>query len=95
MALDGILPRRIQWRTTKSPFSPDYFSRYNSQLKRARQFVADIGIGDPIRSIVDLDALNRLLQRPAVLARDNEAMVQIPTTIYLICFLRQFAEFRP
>ena len=26
-ALDGVLPPAIQWRTTKEPFSPDYFLR--------------------------------------------------------------------
>lgn len=93
--LDGILPRRIQWRTSKTPFSPDYYARYNSQLPRARQFMAEIGTGDPIRSVVDVGALNRLLQRPFVAGADFAALALIPTTIYMICFLRQFPEFRP
>jgi len=94
-ALNGILPPRIQWRTTKAPFSPDYYIRYNNQLQKAREFVAAVGIGDPIRSVVDLDALERLLQRPPVPDGDVAALGLIPTTIYLICFLRQFPEFRP
>ena len=94
-ALDGILPPRIQWRTTKSPFSPDYFIRYNNQLQKAREFVAAIGAADPIRSVVDIDTLRRLLQRPPVPEGDIAALGSIPTSIYLICFLRQFPEFRP
>jgi asparagine synthase (glutamine-hydrolysing) len=94
-ALDGILPPRIQWRTSKTAFSPDYFIRYNKQLQKAREFVAGVGIGDPIRSVVDVKALNGLLQRPPVPDGDVAALDVIPTTIYLICFLRQFPEFRP
>jgi asparagine synthase (glutamine-hydrolysing) len=94
-ALDGILPPRIQWRTSKAPFSPDYFKRYNRQLRKVRDFVADIGVGDAIRSVVDVNALTELLQRPPVKDGDIEALGSIPTTVYLICFLRQFPEFRP
>ena len=54
-ALDGILPPRIQWRTDKSPASPDYFVRYNAQLGIAREFVAAIGPRDPVRTVVDVD----------------------------------------
>jgi asparagine synthase (glutamine-hydrolysing) len=93
-ALDGVLPSRIQWRTSKTPFSPDYFFRYNGQLQKAREFVAAVGIGDPIRSVVDIDALNRWLQRPPVANGDVAALGLIPVTVYLICFLRQFPEFR-
>jgi asparagine synthase (glutamine-hydrolysing) len=93
-ALNGILPPRIQWRTSKAPFSPDYFFRYNSQLQKAREFVAAVGIGDPIRSVVDINTLDRLLQRPLVADGDDAALSLIPATIYLICFLRQFADFR-
>lgn len=93
-ALDGILPRRIQWRTTKAPFSPDYFARYNAQLARARRWIASIGPNDPVRAVVDIP---RLLSRlvPFVPGQPRwEAGARIPATIYLICFLRQFPEFR-
>ncbi len=93
-ALDGVLPPRIQWRTTKGPFSPDYFHRYNAQLGKAREFVNAIGTNDPVRSVVDVDRLRGLLMRPPVSDGDMPAIGLIPSSIYLICFLRQFPEFR-
>jgi asparagine synthase (glutamine-hydrolysing) len=95
MALNGILPRKIQWRTSKAPFSPDYFRRYNSQLEKVRQYVRGIGTRDPVRAVVDVEALNAMLQRPPVQDGDFGALLTVPQTVYLICFLRQFPEFRP
>ncbi|MGA2713899.1 MAG: asparagine synthase-related protein [Bryobacteraceae bacterium] len=94
-ALDGLLPRRIQWRTGKAPFSPDYFVRYNAQLGIARDFVAAIGPGDPVRRVIDVDQVARLLvpadpAKPSAAARDD-----VPVSLYMINFLRQFPEFRP
>jgi asparagine synthase (glutamine-hydrolysing) len=94
-ALDGILPRRIQWRTDKLPYSPDYFVRYNAQLGMARDFVAAIGPNDPVRSVVDVDQLGKLLHPVDPVAGSVAARDQIPVTMYLINFLRQFPEFRP
>ena len=36
-ALDKILPPKIQWRTSKTAFSPDYMRRYNSQIGGVRR----------------------------------------------------------
>jgi asparagine synthase (glutamine-hydrolysing) len=94
-ALDGILPKRIQWRTDKYPFSPDYPKRYKAQLGLAREFVAAIRRNDPVRSVVDLHRLRHFLDHPDTPQAQAAALVRIPSTIYLICFLRQFAEFRP
>jgi asparagine synthase (glutamine-hydrolysing) len=94
-ALDGILPPRIQWRTTKAPFSPDYFIRYNKQLGKVREFVRSIERRDPVRTIVDVDTLTTLVERPPVANGDRSALTLVPTTVYLICFLRQFSEFNP
>jgi hypothetical protein len=94
-ALDGLLPPRIQWRTGKTAFSPDYYARYNRQRPLALKFVAGIGNRDPIRQIVDVDALSRLLQQPSLPDKGMIALSTIPATIYLICFLRQFSDFRP
>jgi asparagine synthase (glutamine-hydrolysing) len=93
-ALDGILPRRIQWRTSKTLYAPDYSLRYNSQLGKARDFMAAIGANDPVRSIIDIERLKGLLV-PAHKAFEWNSTILIPNTLYLICFLRQFAEFRP
>lgn len=95
-ALDGILPPRIQWRTDKKPFSPDYLVRYNAQLGIAREFVAAIGPHDPVRTIVDVEKLQQLLipvDGPP--AGTIATLGQVPGTLYLICFLRQFSAFRP
>jgi asparagine synthase (glutamine-hydrolysing) len=94
-ALNGILPPRIQWRTDKMDFSPDYSVRYNAQLGVAREYVAAIGPNDPVRSVIDVDRLGKLLI-PADPARNQaSARDTVPGTLYAIRFLRQFSEFRP
>jgi asparagine synthase (glutamine-hydrolysing) len=94
-ALEGILPIKIQWRTSKCPFAPDYAKRYEAQLGKARDFVAAIGRKDPVRSIIDVDRLRYLLDQPQTPASREAALFVVPSTIYVICFLRQFAEFQP
>lgn len=93
-ALDGILPRKIQWRTDKQAFSPDYAKRYLAQRGKARDFVAAIGPHDPVRQIVDVDRLRHILSQPNMPRNQVTALVYVPVTIYVICFLRQFVEFR-
>lgn len=94
-ALDGILPKRIQWRITKTPASPDYNLRYNAQLYKASEFVAAIGPKDPIRSVINIEQLAGLLTPVAPHKKDSIASHVVPANIYAICFLRQFSEFRP
>jgi asparagine synthase (glutamine-hydrolysing) len=93
-ALNGILPPKIQWRTDKIPFSPDYFVRYNAQLGMALEFVAAIRPNDPVRKIVDVEKLRRMLVPVDAAAKPAPARDEIPLTLYLINFLRQFSEFR-
>ncbi|HKX31392.1 MAG TPA: asparagine synthase-related protein [Blastocatellia bacterium] len=88
--LDGILPPRIQWRTCKQPFSPDYQQRYEAQRAQARAILAEISPGDPVRAIVDVERLRRLVDH----ATPREAMHVVPSGIYLLFFLRQFSDFR-
>ncbi|MDP9055461.1 MAG: asparagine synthase-related protein, partial [Acidobacteriota bacterium] len=93
-ALEGVLPPRIQWRTSKHPYSPDYFLRYNAQLGVARDYVAGIRPTDPVREIIDVSRLASSLQPVdpklgTTLARDT-----IPLSLYVIAFLRQFSDFR-
>ncbi len=95
-ALKGVLPEKIRWRTSKQPFSPDYFVRYNSQLALARDYLAGIGPGDPVRSVVDIDRLTRLVRpvhSPALEQAENARDI-VPANLYTIAFLRQFPEFR-
>lgn len=94
-ALDGVLPPRLQWRTDKVAFSPDYFARYNAQLGMAREFVADIGPNDPVRAVIDVDHVSSLLKPVDPLVGSVPARDQIPVTLYSINFLRQFSDFRP
>ncbi len=95
-ALDGILPKRIQWRSTKLHFIPDYNLRFNNQFAKAKQFVSEIRRTDPIRSVIDVDSLLTTMRPVADLTRpDFQANTFVPSTIYAICFLRQFSEFRP
>ncbi|MEP6717112.1 MAG: asparagine synthase-related protein, partial [Terriglobia bacterium] len=94
-ALQGILPDKICWRTSKSPFAPDYYVRYNAQLNKAKEFVAAIGPTDPVRSIVNVAELERSLYPVDEVRGTPAALATIPGSFYLICFLRQFAEFRP
>ena len=94
-SLNGVLPKAIQWRKSKTPFSPDYNLRYNSQLPKAREFVAAIGPKDPVRSAIDVAHLSRLMDPVDPLKVSKIARDVVPANIYAICFLRQFAEFRP
>ena len=94
-ALDGILPKKIQWRTSKTPFSPDYFVRYNSQLGKALEFLNSIGPKDPIRRVIEIDRLHKLVRTVDPQGSEKFARDMIPRNLYAICFLRQFPEFRP
>jgi len=95
--MDRALPPAIQWRTSKHPFSPDYFRRYNSQRSKAQKLLADISPTDPVRQVVDVEKLKQLALIPVtdqdVFSR-SVALHAVPDGIYLICFLRRFAEFR-
>jgi len=93
-ALDGILPKQIQWRTTKTAFSPDYYTRYNRQLGMARDYVSAIRPQDPVREILDIDRLSGLLVPVDPGGSDSISLHVVPANIYAICFLRQFDEFR-
>lgn len=98
-ALDGVLPAAIQWRTTKEPFSPDYFLRYNAQRPRAAAILAAIGPRDPVREVVDVDKLKTWSRYEMTSSRYHSATNWaaghgVPHGLYLIAFLRQFSEFR-
>lgn len=98
-ALDGLLPPQIQWRTSKQPFSPDYHLRYNRQRPWVEQFLAAIAPDDPVRQIVNVDKIQHLAASEMKGSRANTptnmaAIELVPMGIYLITFLRQFAEFR-
>jgi asparagine synthase (glutamine-hydrolysing) len=93
-ALKNDLPPKILWRTDKKPFASDYPLRFNAQLGKARHFVEAIGPNDPVRDIVNVEGLKKLLIPITGATAPWTALIQAPATIRLICFLRQFSEFR-
>lgn len=99
-ALDGVLPPEIQWRTSKTPFSPDYLRRYERQIDRVRELLAAIGPRDPLREILDIEKIRGWAELPVAVgdiynANELIARDHLPQAVYLIYFLRQFPEFRP
>lgn len=99
VALDKILPPKIQWRTSKTPFSPDYMRRFNSQIEGVRDLLADISANDPLREALDIEKIKNwadLSIPDTERYTENEAIARdhLPQAIYLIYFLRKFSEFR-
>ena len=92
-AMDGIVPDKIRFRLTKSPFAPEKRQRYLEQLEWANEYLSSISPSDPVREIVDVSKLlslsNTSVQEPILY------MDEVCLGIYLIVFLRQFDEFSP
>lgn len=98
-SLDKILPPKIQWRTTKKPFSPDFHLRYNAQRMQMVRFFDEIRSNDPVREIVDVETLKQLASFDLTNGRHRAsanfaATHLVPHGIYLITFLRQFGVFQ-
>jgi asparagine synthase (glutamine-hydrolysing) len=99
VGLAGLLPPSIQWRTTKEPFSPDFHLRYNRQREQVLALLAGIGPCDPVRQVVDVEKLialagHRMVGNRGDTPAEFAAMHIVPTGVYLLTFLRQFAEFQ-
>lgn len=97
-ALDGLLPKKIQNRTSKAPLSVDYNLRYNRQRQQALDRFHAIGAKNPIRDVVDVDRLIRLASldmTDSTGARpENIAGLQtVPLGANVVAFLQQFPEF--
>lgn len=97
--LDGILPKEIQWRNSKAPFSPDYNVRFNQQQQEVKNFLNSIAKNDPIHEIINVDQLKiwANFNVPNQLIGDSiENIVRdsLPQAIILINFLRRFKEFQ-
>jgi asparagine synthetase B (glutamine-hydrolysing) len=94
--LNGLLPTEIQWRTSKGAFSPDYLQRYQAQLPEVRAFLNEISPNDPVKQIVDIEKLKGWT-KPSTRPEDMSDKITrdaVPQGIYLIHFLRRFAEYR-
>ena len=79
----------------KEPFSPDFHDRYNRQLSKARDFVANTTKTPLINDILDIPKLELALKHEmetnrCTTARDFSAMHTIPSAIYLMAFLATF-----
>ncbi|MBY4892153.1 hypothetical protein KUL25_05175 [Rhodobacteraceae bacterium N5(2021)] len=95
-SLDGVLPKAIQWRTSKAPFSTDYVSRYNRQRSAAQDYVSDLRNDDPAAHIVDIQRLRQILTRdmphdPAAAGYFDGSHV-VPGALSTLAFLREFDE---
>jgi asparagine synthase (glutamine-hydrolysing) len=97
VSLDGILPRAIQWRTSKVPFSPDYPVRYNRQRLEIYAWLGSIPRHDPVRTIVDVENLQQMAAQDydarRTASNNLAALHTVPFGVYLIHFLRQFDSF--
>ncbi len=97
--LNGIIPPAIQWRTSKTPYSPDYIRRYQAQTGRVKQMLSDIRSNDPLREILDIAKIRGWVDSSTEETAGNSSVDifsthTIPQAIYLIYFLRRFSEFR-
>ncbi len=98
-SLNKILPTKIQWRTNKEPFSPDFYIRYNAQRAQVVALLAAIKLQDPVREVVDVEKLKRwaaheMTATPSTTTENYVAGHMVPQGVYLITFLRQFNEFQ-
>jgi asparagine synthase (glutamine-hydrolysing) len=94
-ALEGVMPEKLRWRTTKGIFSPDFARHYDAGIVRAREFVSAIRGNDPVKSVIDVERLRNLVNYEGSHGPTRSAALGlVPATIYAICFLRQFPEFR-
>jgi asparagine synthase (glutamine-hydrolysing) len=95
-AMEGILPPKIQWRTCKAPFSPDYFRRMKTAHADIREELNSIGPNETARDYFDVDAvvnnlefLNRSVES-ASLMDTWRARFGIQYPLSCIRFLRWF-----
>jgi hypothetical protein len=98
-SMNGLLPPEIQWRTNKDAFSPDYPIRLFRQLPGIIQWLDAIKHNDPVLEIVNLQRLKtdsrNVSESGLSEIRNSTPVHSIPFGLYLISFLRQFAEFSP
>lgn len=91
----GLLPDSLRFRTCKQPFSPDYHERYNRDLPKARQFLADLPKTELMHEVVNMTELAAALHTPMQTNRcatkiDYQAMHTIPIALNILGFLSSF-----
>jgi hypothetical protein len=63
---------------------------HRAQRPIAKAVVDEISSNDPVRAVLDVERVMRLLEQ----ATPFDEMHTVPLSIDLICFLRQFYDFR-
>ena len=86
--LDEILPKQIQWRTSKHPFSPAFSLRFDAQREKVRKHLCSVASSDPVREIVNIERSLQLLE-----GNNFRSLFSVTQAVYAIHFLRQFPEF--
>jgi hypothetical protein len=93
-AMEGVLPAAIQWRQTKGPFSPDYFTRLRRHLPWLRSLCDSVTASETAGQLLDLAWLRReilALEAGADLQHSGKAML-LQGTAFAIQFLRWFED---
>ena len=95
--MQGLMPDELRYRTTKEPFSPDFHDRYNRQILKAREFVANVHKTPLMQEIIDIPKLEASMSQSMQTNRcsstvDFTAMHTVPTAIYLMAFLGTFID---
>jgi asparagine synthase (glutamine-hydrolysing) len=62
-AMEGVLPAKIQWRSTKHPFTPDYHSRVLRAKHRVLRFLSEAAMDEHSCQYVDRTKIERQLER--------------------------------
>ncbi|MDY7031664.1 MAG: asparagine synthase-related protein [Thermodesulfobacteriota bacterium] len=62
-AMEGILPPKVQWRSSKHPFTPDYHSRMLTVRSEVLQFLSEKYDEDQLLPYVDRTKIERQLNR--------------------------------
>jgi asparagine synthase (glutamine-hydrolysing) len=98
-AMEGVLPREIQWRTTKEPFSPDHFRRlWRAREEMGRQVEA-ARKRELVRAYLDVEKMEGALRRVRACSSEatamasgpvRQAMVTLQNGLYAIRFLQWF-----
>ena len=61
-AMEGVLPSKVQWRTTKGAFTPDYHRRVLAAKPRLREFLSGSLDHDPAWEYIDKAKIDDLLE---------------------------------
>ena len=95
-SMEGVLPERIQWRTSKAPFSPDYYLRLKKSSKHAWQILNSVSADDPVHEFINVELIRETLRQldaqpswhPGKSGDPAKLIVQLGA--HLICFLQWF-----